>query len=53
MGEVVEFRTKRLTGFIPEQPDGNSKDKQNRAFWKGQSEDTAPSEYRAPDEDGA
>jgi hypothetical protein len=49
MGEVIEFRTKRQS----ERPSENSRDRQNRAFWKGPPDDTAPSEYQAPSEDSA
>ena len=57
MGEVIDFKGRKLAGFIPEQdrPPINLAEPITAAkflTW-GQRNDTAPSEYCAPDSDGA
>lgn len=53
MGEVVQLRDyQRKDEAKPDEGNGGSKDKQNRAFWIGQP-DTSPCEFTAPLDDPA
>ena len=57
MGEVIDFKPRKLARFIPEQgrPPINLAEPITAAKFPtwGQGNDTAPSEYCAPDSDGA
>jgi hypothetical protein len=57
MGEIIGFRRRKLAGLIPEQgqPPINLAEPITAAKFpaRGQGNDTAPSEYCAPDSDGA
>ena len=53
MGDLIQFRTKRLTGFIPDDEQRSVGEGANRAFWLGPEQtnarlfaDTAPSEMQ-------
>lgn len=39
MAETLQFRTKRLTGFMPEDEQRPVGEASNRAFWKGPDRD--------------
>ena len=57
MGEVIDFKRRKLAGFIPEQgrrPINLAEPITAAKFptWR-RGNDTAPSEYCAPDSDGA
>ena len=57
MGEVIDFKRRKLAGFIAKQgrPPINLAEPITAAKFPtwGQGNDTAPSEYCAPDSDGA
>jgi hypothetical protein len=56
MGEVIDFKNRKLAGLVPEQgrPPINLAEPITAKFpTSGQGNDTAPSEYCAPDSDGA
>lgn len=52
MAEILAFRTKRLTGFMPEEKRRPVGEASNRAFWIGperDQQDTAPCEMGQAD----
>lgn len=53
MAETLEFRTKRLTGFMPEDEQRPVGEASNRAFWIGPEQtNTKPFEDTSPCEMG-